>query len=88
MKEETKSSFAVVRYNHRTYEAGGVVAIIKGRTNAESTVRQFETLQSSEDRQIGWRYFIEKTDLRAGMDPAEATQLRQSRLEIRESESS
>jgi hypothetical protein len=29
---------------------------------------------------------LEKTDLKAGMNPAEATTLRQMRLEVRESE--
>ena len=35
-------------------------------------------------RHEGWRYFIEKTGLKAGTDPAEATQHRQAELEGRE----
>jgi hypothetical protein len=62
------------------------MAVIKGKESAESVLKQFEQSQTSEDRHIGWRYFLEKTDLKAGMDPAEATALRQSRLEIREAE--
>jgi hypothetical protein len=45
-----------------------------------------EGCQSPADRHEGWRYFFEKTDLKAGTDPAEATQLRQAQLEKRESE--
>jgi hypothetical protein len=86
MQSEAKASFAVIRYNLRTYESGGVMAVIKGRENAEATLKQFEKKQTSEDRHNGWRYFLEKTDLRAGMDPVEATNLRQSRLENRESQ--
>jgi hypothetical protein len=86
MQVESKGSFAVIRYNLRTYESGGVMAVIKGRESAESILKQFEQSQTSEDRHIGWRYFLEKTDLKAGMDPVEATNLRQSRLEIRESQ--
>jgi hypothetical protein len=86
MPGETKGSFAVIRYNLRTYESGGVMAVIRGRETAESILKQFEQSQSSEDRHIGWRYFLEKTDLRPGMDPSEATSLRQTRLEIRESQ--
>jgi hypothetical protein len=86
MQSEAKASFAVIRYNLRTYESGGVMAVIKGRESAESALKQFEKTQTSEDRHNGWRYFLEKTDLRAGMDPTEATNLRQSRLETRESQ--
>ena len=66
--------------------AGGVVLVVKGKENAEVRVKHFETGQSSEDRHAGWRYFVEKSDLKAGMDPAEATNLRQMKLEIRESQ--
>jgi hypothetical protein len=63
-----------------------VVLVVKGKDNAELQVKHFESGQSSEDRHAGWRYFVEKSDLKAGMDPAEATHLRQMKLEIRESE--
>lgn len=69
----------------RTYESGGVVDVIRGRQNAEMTMKQFESGQSSEDRQAGWRYFLEKTTLKVGTSAAEATRLRQSDLEVRES---
>ncbi len=86
MQDDSKGSFAVIRHNIRTYESGGVVSVVKGRTNAETALMQFERGQSSDDRHLGWRYFLEKTDMKAGMDPAEATNLRQTRLEVRESE--
>ena len=86
MQPDPKASYAVIRYNFRTYEPGGVMAVIKGLPNAESILKQFERTQSSEDRNAGWRYFLEKTDLRPGMDPQEATNLRQARLEMRESQ--
>jgi hypothetical protein len=62
------------------------VLVVKGRENADLRVKHFETGQSPEDRHAGWRYFVEKSDLKAGMDPAEATNLRQMKLEIRESQ--
>jgi hypothetical protein len=83
--EEIKASYVVIRHNVRTYESGGVVEVIKGRTNAESALKRFEGEQSSADRHAGWRYFLEKTTLKAGTDPAEATELRQAELENRES---
>jgi hypothetical protein len=86
MRDESKGSFAVIRHNIRTYESGGVMAVIRGKDSAETILKQFEQSQSSDDRHTGWRYFLEKTDLRAGMDPVEATNLRQSRLEMRESQ--
>ena len=85
-RDESKASYAIVRYNGRTYESGGVVEVVKGRQSAEITIKQFEARQSSEDRQVGWRYFLEKSKLMAGTDPEEATHLRQMELEIRESE--
>lgn len=62
-----------------------MVAVIGGRHNAESELKKFEDSQDSSDRHEGWRYFIEKTNLKAGTDPAEATQRRQAELEGRES---
>jgi hypothetical protein len=49
-------------------------------------LENFRGSQSSSDQHDGWRYFIEKTNLKAGIDPAEATEHRQSVLEKRESE--
>jgi hypothetical protein len=83
--EELKASYVVIRHNVRTYESGGVVEVVKGRTNAESTLKNFEIEQSPADRHEGWRYFLEKSTLKAGTDPAEATELRQAELERRES---
>ena len=85
-RDESKASYAIIRHNIRTYESGGVVLVVKGRENADIRVKHFETGQSSEDRHAGWRYFIEKSDLKAGMDPAEATNLRQMKLEMSESQ--
>jgi hypothetical protein len=48
-------------------------------------LKKFEDCQASADRHEGWRYFIEKTDLKPGMDPAQATHRRQIDLELRES---
>ena len=59
--------------------------MVRGKQNAESELKNFEDSQSSSDRHEGWRYFIEKTDLKAGTDPAEATHRRQAELEVRES---
>ena len=83
--EEIKASYVVIRHNVRTYESGGVVEVVKGRTNAESALKRFEGEQNSADRHAGWRYFLEKTTLKAGTNPAEATELRQAELENRES---
>jgi hypothetical protein len=84
-RDESKASFAIIRYNFRTYESGGVMAVIKGRAKAEMKIEHFEDGQSKEDRNAGWRYFLERTDLKSGMDPEKATKLRQARLDIRES---
>jgi hypothetical protein len=62
-----------------------VVLVLKGRQNAETTLKKFEDGQASADRHEGWRYFIEKTDLKPGTDPAQATHRRQIDLELRES---
>ena len=83
--DELKTAYAIIRHNVRTYESGGVAAVIKGKQNAETTAKQYESGQSMEERQEGWRYFIEKSELKPGIDPQQATQLRQAELETRES---
>ena len=62
-----------------------MVAVVKGKPNAESELKSFADSQGPSDRHEGWRYFIERTDLEAGTDPAEATRQRQAALEVRES---
>jgi hypothetical protein len=42
-------------------------------------------MQPPSDRHEGWRYFLEKTSLKPGTDPTEATLRRQTELEVRES---
>jgi hypothetical protein len=84
-RDEASSSYVIIRHNVRTYQSAGVVAVIKGRQNAEAGLKKFEAGQSSSDQHEGWRYFIEKSELKAGMDPAEATEMRQADLESRES---
>jgi len=84
-RDDLTSSYAIIRHNIRTYRSAGVLAVVKGRHNAESELKKFEDSQDPSDRHEGWRYFIEKTDLKAGTDPTEATQRRQAELEGRES---
>jgi hypothetical protein len=85
MTDKSDSSFAVVRFNERTYQSGGVVAVIKGIEVAQRTLDDFDWRQGEENRSAGWRYFLEETDLRPGMDPEKATKLRQVRFDLQES---
>jgi hypothetical protein len=84
MTDKSDSSFAVVRFNERTYQSGGIVAVIKGIKVAQRTLDDFDWSQSEEQRRAGWRYFLEKTDLPPGIDPEQATTLRQVRLDLQE----
>ena len=84
-RDDLTSSYAIIRHNIRTYQSAGVLAVVRGRHKAESELKKFEDSQHSSDRHEGWRYFIEKTELKAGTDPIEATQRRQAELEGRES---
>ena len=83
--EELNASYAIIRHNVRTYRSAGVVEVVKGKQQAESTLLKIQSCQDSSDRHEGWRYFIEKTDQKPGVDPIEATQRRQQALETRES---
>jgi len=83
--KDASASYAIIRYNIRTYHSAGVVAVIGGKEHAEQELKKFEEAQDSSDRHEGWRYLIDKTDLKAGTDPAEATQHRQNELDARES---
>ena len=84
-RDDLTASYAIIRHNIRTYRSAGVLAVVRGRQTAESELKNFEDSQDSSDRHEGWRYFLEKTDLQAGTDPAEATRHRQAELEGRES---
>jgi hypothetical protein len=81
---EQNVSYAIIRHNVRTYRSAGVVAVLKGKHNAESEMKNLEKFQLSQDRLEGWRYFVEQTHQRAGIDAAQATQVRQTELEARE----
>jgi hypothetical protein len=81
MNGKSKSNFAIIRVNRRTYVSGGVVAVVKGEAAAEKCLLDFEGGQSEEDRFAGWAYFIERTDLTPGMDAKTATRLRQEHLD-------
>jgi len=86
MANNSDYSFAIIRFNEKTYMSGGVVAVVKGRETAQRALNDFEWCQSQEDRGSGWRYFLEETDLQPGIDPAKATRLRQLRLDMQESQ--
>jgi hypothetical protein len=86
MKNHSDRSFAIIRFNERTYISGGVMAVVKGRLNGQRTLNDFEWGQSQEDRSAGWRYFLEETDLQPGIDPEKATKLRQLQLDLQESQ--
>jgi hypothetical protein len=86
MRNNSEHSFAIIRFNEKTYVSGGVMAVVKGRESAQRTLNDFEWAQSQEDRSSGWRYFLEETDLQPGIDPAKATKLRQLRLDLYESQ--
>jgi len=83
-RDDLSASFAIIRHNVRTYRSAGVIAVLRGKQSAESELKKFEDFQDSSDRLEGWRYFIERIDLKAGTDPAEANQHRQAELEGRE----
>src|SRR5262249_9080758 len=84
-RDHLTASYAIIRHNIRTYQSAGVLAFVRGKRSAESELKKFEDSQDSSDRREGWRYFIEKTNLKAGTDPADATQRRQAELDRRES---
>ena len=84
-RDDYSGSYAIIRHNIRTYRSGGVVAVVRGKQTAESDLKKLEESQHPPDRHEGWRYFIEKTDQKAGTDPTEATHRRQAQLEVRES---
>jgi hypothetical protein len=84
-RQEAKTSYAIIRHNIRTYISAGVVQVVRGQQNAALAMRHFEDGQASDDRQNGWRYFLEETELAPGMDPEQATQQRWMEFEARES---
>ena len=88
LERDKSGYYFIVRHNVRTYVSEGVVQVIKGRAEAEKAVKHWQDSQSSADHHEGWRYFYEHTNLSTAIEPAEATKLRQTQLENRESEHS
>lgn len=86
MRNHSEHSFAIIRFNEKTYLSGGVMAVVNGSESAQKTLNDYEWCQSQEDRSSGWRYFMEETDLQPGIDPSKATKLRQLRLDLQESQ--
>ena len=84
-RDELSGSYAIIRHNVRTYRSDGVVEVVKGKQNAESALKKLQGSQTSTDHHEGWRYFLEKTEMKAGTNPTEATHLRQADLDVRES---
>jgi hypothetical protein len=54
--DHLKSSFAIIRFNSRTYQSGGVMAVVKAHAAAEHLLKDYEFGQSEQDRHNGWRY--------------------------------
>jgi len=84
-RDEISASYAIIRHNIRTYQSAGVVQVLRSKQSAEAALESLESSQDSQDRHAGWRYFIEKTTFKPGMDPSEATHRRQNELDLRES---
>lgn len=85
MTKNSDRSFAIIRFNEKTYISGGVVAVVKDVEGAHRALNDFEWCQSQEDRSSGWRYFLEESDLQPGTDPEQATRLRQLQFDLQES---
>ena len=86
MTRSADVTFAVIRFNEKSYQSGGVVAVVRGVESAQRTMNDFEWCQPQEDRSSGWCYFLEESDLQPGTEPAKATKLRQLRLDLQESQ--
>jgi len=88
MKNKSNCSYTIIQFNEKTYQPGGVLAVVDGIENAQRALNEFEWGQSPEDRRAGWRFFLEESDLPPGTDPAKATKLRQLQLDLQESQAS
>ena len=88
MKNKSNRSFTIIQFNERTYQPGGVVAVVEEMEAAQRALNEFEWSQSAEERRAGWRFFLEESDLPPGTDPAKATKLRQMQLDLQESQAS
>lgn len=85
MKNKSNRSYTIIQFNQRTYQSGGVAAVVEGMEAAQRVLNEFEWGQSPEDRRAGWSFFLEESDLPPGTDPIKATKLRQLRLDLYES---
>lgn len=61
-----------------------MIIVVSGKEIVDSELKRFEEAQDSLDRHEGWRYFIDKAEIRAGTDPAAATREREALFDARE----
>jgi hypothetical protein len=88
MKNNSNRSYTIIQFNEKTYQPGGVVAVVEEMETAQRLLNEFAWSQSPEDRRAGWRFFLEESDLPPGTDPVKATKLRQMQLDLQESQAS
>ena len=43
--DDTNATFAIILHNVRTYRSGGVIAVVRGKHKAESTLKAFQEAQ-------------------------------------------
>ena len=43
LTDTTSASYVIIRHNIRTYQSAGVVAVVRGKQYAESTLKTFES---------------------------------------------
>src|SRR5947199_354004 len=55
MADHLRSSFAIIRFNSRTYESGGVMAVLQAHTAAENLMRGYDPVVLAGSRSL--RFF-------------------------------
>ena len=61
MLQGEKYPYEIVKHNFATLQGSQVVGVVKGESVAQSLAESFTAKLSQEERDAGWRHFIQRT---------------------------
>jgi len=68
--------YEIIKHNSATLQGSQVVGVVKGESAAQSLAESFTAKLSQEERDAGWRHFIQRTTRRPAVRPRRAVGLK------------
>jgi hypothetical protein len=78
MLQDEEYPYEILKHNFRTGEGSSVGEVIKGESAAQSLSESLTAKLSQEEREAGWKYFIQRTTRKVTIHPRRVTNLKPS----------